>query len=96
MRLSWVCVIVSQNVTVCFEAYAMNFLCFGRAMDECLSSFGTGHSETVDSVDALSCLILLLDMAKRWLSDQSRPVLKYGVAPTLMAMSKQPSLLSQT
>ena len=41
------CVVVSQNVTMRFEEYAMNFPCFGRAMHEYRSSFGTGHSDTI-------------------------------------------------
>ena len=74
----------------------MNFLCFGRAMHGSLMLLGTGHSETVDPVDASNCVILLPDTTKRWLSNQRRPVLNHGVTVTLMSMSKRPSLLSQT
>ena len=98
MRPSWVCVAVSQNVTVRCVEYAMNFPCFGRAMHENPLLSGTGHSEATDPVDASSCLILLPDRAKRLLPNQRRPLLNHGVTVTLMSTSnlKRPSLLSQT
>jgi hypothetical protein len=74
MRPSWVCVAVSHNVTVRCVEYTMNFPCFGRTIHETLLLSGTGHSETVDPVDASICLILLSDMTKRWLLNQRRPV----------------------
>ena len=92
MRPSWACVDVSQNVTVSFVEYAMNFPCCGRAMHE----RGTGHSETVEPVDASTCLIVLPDTTKRWLFNQRRPVLRNGVTFTGMCTSKWPLLLSQT
>ena len=91
MRPSWAYVDVSQNVTVSFVEYAMNFPCCGRAMHE----RGTGHSETVDPVDASNCLIVLPDTTKKWLFSQRRPVLYAGVTSTGMSTSKRP-LLSQT
>ena len=96
MRPSWVCVAVSQNVTVCFVEYAMNFPCFGRAMHEHAMLSGTGHCETVDPMDASICLILFSDMTKRWLLNQSRLVLYHWVTITLMFTSKHPLLLFQT
>ena len=96
MRPSWVCVAVSQNVTVRCVEYAMNPPCFGRTMHGMGVPSGTGHSETADPVDASNCLILLLDMTRRWLLNQRRPVLYHGVTITLMCLSKRPSLLSQT
>lgn len=41
---------VSQKVTICFEACAMNSPHIDRAMSEWLSLLGTGHSATVDLV----------------------------------------------
>ena len=96
LRPSWVCVVVSQNVTVRFVEYAMNFPCFSRAMDEKSVLSGIGHSETADPVDASICFNLLSDITKRWLLNQRRPVLNNGVTLTLMSTSKRPSLLSQT
>ena len=96
MRPSWLCVAVSQNVTVRCDECAMNSPCFGRAMHEESMLSGTGHSETADPVDASNCLILLLDMTRRWVLNQRRPVLSRGVTVTLMCLSKWPSLLSQT
>ena len=98
MRPTWVCVDVSQNVTVSFAEYAMNFPCRGiRAMQEVLLVSGTSHSETVVPVDASNCLILLADMTKRWLLNQGRgPVLNNGDTCTGIFKSKRPSLLSQT
>ena len=95
MRPSWVCVAVSQNVTVRSVEYAMNFPCFGRAMHECAMLSGTGHSETADPVDASICLILS-DMTKRWSLNQRRLVLNHGVTVMLISTSKLPSLLSQS
>ena len=96
MRLSWVCVEVSHNVTVLFVEYAMNFPCCSRAMHDWELLLGTGKSEIVDLVDASNCLIVLPDMTKKWLFSQRRPVLYTGVTSTGMSTSKRPSLLSQT
>ena len=90
MRPSWVCVNVSQNVTVSFVEYAMNSPCFGRAMQEKRLALGTGHSETVDPVDAPNCLIVLSDTTKRWLLDQRRPALHCVVTCNGMCTSKRP------
>lgn len=94
MRLNWVCVDVSQNMTVWFVEYAMNSPCHGRAMHELVLVSGTGHSETTDPVDASIRLISLSDKTRRWLLSQTRPVLYHGVTLTLMSTSKRPSLLS--
>ena len=94
MRPSWACVDMSQKVTVFFAEYAMNPPCFGRAMHESLLLLGTGHSETVDPVDASNCLILLSDMTKRWLLNQRIPVFSHVL--TGMFTSRLPLLLSQT
>ena len=80
MRPTRVYVDVSQNVTVSLVEYAMNSPCCGRAMHEELVVSGTSHFETVDPVDASSCLILLSDTTKRWLLDQRRPLLYHGVS----------------
>ena len=96
MRPSRVCVPVSQNVTVRCVEYAMNFPCFGRAMHEEPMLSETGHSETLDAVDAPNYLILLSDTTKRWLLNQRRPVLNHGFTVAGMCTSKEPSLLSQT
>ena len=65
---------VFQNVTVLFVEYAMNSPCFGMEMHESVV-LGTGHSETVDPVDASNFLIVWSDTTKRWLLDQTRPLL---------------------
>ena len=96
MKPSWVCVVVSQNVTVRGVEYAMNSPCFGRAMHERWRLSGTGHSETVDPVDDSIFLILLSDATKRWLLNQRRPVLYNGFTFALTIKSKRPSLLSQS
>ena len=65
MRASWACVDVSHNVTISFVEYAINFPCCGRAMHEWRSLLGTGHSETVEPVDASNCFIALPETTKR-------------------------------
>jgi hypothetical protein len=57
----------------------MNSPFFGKAMHDKLILSGTGHSESADPVDASICLILLLDITKRWLLNQRRPVLHHRV-----------------
>jgi len=84
MRPSWVCVAMSQNVTVRSAEYAMNSLCFGRVMHEYILVSGTGHSETANHVDASNCLILSFDATRRWLSNQMRPVLYHWVSAALI------------
>jgi hypothetical protein len=63
-------------------------------MHEALLPFGIGHPQIVNPVDASICLILMLDMTKRSLLDQRRPVLYPVVTCTGMSMSKRPLLLS--
>ena len=94
MKPSWMCVAVSQNVTVRSVEYAIDSPCFGRAMHEKWMLSGTGHSKTADPVDASIRLILRSDTTKRSLSNQRRPVLNHGVTFPGMSTSKRPSLLS--
>jgi len=93
---SFLCVNVSQNVTVLAVGYAMDSPYFGRAMHEERLVSGTGHCESADPVDASNLLISLLDRTKRWLWNQSRPLLCDGDTLTGISTSKRPSLLSQT
>jgi hypothetical protein len=65
-------------------------------MHELPSLLGTGHSETVDPVDASNCLIVLPDTTKRWLCSQKMQAWYNGAGFTGMFTSKRPSLLSQT
>ena len=96
MRPSWLCVAVSQNVTVRCVEYAMNPPSFGRAMFEYGALSETGRSKTDGPVDASNSLIVLSDMTKRWSLNQRRLVLSDGVTVTLMCLNQRPSLLSQT
>ena len=64
MRPSWVCVAVSQNVTVRRVEYVINPPCFGRAMHKKSLVSATDHFENADPVDASICLILPLDTTK--------------------------------
>ena len=67
MRLSWVCVDVSQIVTVRPMEYGINSLCFDVAMCELWSA---GHSAEILPVGALICLNVGLapqhEMTMRW------------------------------
>ena len=87
---------VSQKVTKRPVEHAINLPCLGIAMHEWKSLFETGHSETVEPVDASNCLILLLDTTKMWLLDHRRPLLQRGITVTGLSTSNWPSLLSQT
>ena len=65
MRPTWVCLDVSQNVTVSSVEYARNSPC-GRAMHEVLLvSETSGYSETVEPADTSNCFIVLSDTTKK-------------------------------
>ena len=93
MRLSWVCVDVSQIVTVRPIEYAINSLWFDVAMCELWSA---GHSAEILPVGALICLNVGLapqhEMTMRWSLPHQRTLVAF-TSP--MARIKRPLLLSQ-
>ena len=64
---------VSEKVIERLVEHAINLPCVGIAMHESKSLLGTDHSETVEPVDASSCLIVLSDTTKMWLLNHRRP-----------------------